>query len=164
MNRARRILPTELATPLLSQSKAWLLVILGGLATAYNLFRLWRGFTDRNWNIVHGEVDDALVVERPRRRFQPPKYEVVVRYHYKVEGARYDSDQTDYDGGDRYDSELSAREGAKEYRSGVPIEVHVDPANPARAVLKVGMGPSTIRYLVFSLIALGLGLWSLLGS
>jgi hypothetical protein len=134
------------------------------------IFGYFRGSATEGWVSAKGTVMavemDRKFLKKGSRGHKTPQYNVVITYAYDVEGLRYGSDRhsvsfiglTGHISGSRHYLEEILKINAK-YYPGAEIEVFHDPDDPERAVLEKGYQGYLPTYIVFGLIAIGVGVY-----
>lgn len=95
-----------------------------------------RASDSENWPAVEGMVVESSVAasrDQGRQRFRP-----VVRYHYEIDGQRYEGNRIQWDASEGHRKYTRARRMLDRYRSGSRVKVHYDPQRPTSAVLQTG--------------------------
>jgi hypothetical protein len=125
------------------------LLIFGGLL--YNLFRLRSQMKAAgNWNRVEGVIT-ASGVEQPSSHASDDLNDAspVIRYRYRVDGQDLKSDQVRIVGQPMTTRVLAARMVAR-YPLRARVDVWVDPANPANALLELDQQGNITAQLAFT--------------
>lgn len=104
----------------------------------------------KGWRRVEGEII-ASGVDLPPTHTSDDATDAraVIRYRYRVGGAIHEGDRIGFGGAAATTRMLAARHAAR-YPIGAKVDVHVDPRNPARAVLEPGRGDNAAALAVFA--------------
>lgn len=136
--------------------RVWTVIGVGAAATVLALPALINGVRglglgapDRDWPSVPGRVTGSRRTDGEN---------VVVEYHYKVDGVWHDGDVLH--AGQSVDSRAENRMLTRKYPVGAEVPVYYDPDDPSTAVLIRGLPPRRARTTVtFSLVAMVTGLF-----
>ncbi|MEM8488554.1 MAG: DUF3592 domain-containing protein [Bacteroidota bacterium] len=122
-----------------------------------------------SWPIVEGTVQNVSVkryIDNQKRRRTnvqgTTQYYYAINYRYTIDGTSHSGSQFSLGEGDRAsklygDMPETRAAGAAAYPSGSKISIHVNPDNPARAVLSTGANWGTYVPGIIGLLMLGLG-------
>ena len=104
------------------------------------------GRASRSWPVTRGRVLESSLGVGKQLIFSICTFSV--RYAYTVDGATYESTRLLFglDSGDNSSLPAAARRRLERYPPEATVEVHYDPARPARAVLETGASATTIFY------------------
>lgn len=114
------------------------------------------GRASRSWPVTHGRVLESSLGVGKGLIFALCPFGI--RYAYTVDGASYESTRVLFglDSDDNSSLPAAARRRLERYPPEAIIEVHYDPARPARAVLETGASATTIFYTAVCLVFLHL--------
>jgi hypothetical protein len=104
-----------------------------------------------SWPRVPAVIERAEVVQRDS---QEGGSDFVVAYRYSIDGRDYHGSRVAF--GTHSNSERRAREAR--YRRGLPVEVSVDPRDPANAVIEPGQRPGSFYLAIAGGLMIGLGI------
>lgn len=146
---------------------AWGFSLFGMTLLVIGVWLLVTAYASTNWPSVQGTVAEAKVTGRISQVSDPLRrhveYIVEAKYYYLFEKEFYYSTRYSLGTGstiaDGFNSKSEAREWLKQspYQKGANVTVHVDPKNPASAVLSSGIQWSTFVPLILGLLTLGFG-------
>jgi len=115
------------------------------------------------WPVYPCSVLDSRHLVRRMEKDDPSHHELLVRFQYTVEGKAWEGDKYDFSPGSFPPQQADAIVEAMP--AGSPTHCHVDPANPARAVLRPGgferVGSIYSLTLAFSALAMASLLYGL---
>jgi hypothetical protein len=135
----------------------WISVILGAVGLGvigWGLWQLLKAARTRKWPTASGTLLTSTVTHRealppdrdddgPSRPRSPETlYRAAVTYRYQVDGRTFTGDRLGLDEVET-SSEPHARHVSERFKSGAPVTVYYDPANPALAILQPGIRPAS---------------------
>ncbi|MBL8874858.1 MAG: DUF3592 domain-containing protein [Phycisphaerae bacterium] len=127
---------------------AWL-VFVG----AFDVYVAWAAarqvIAARTWTPVPATIVSSEIISTRGRKGKTTQ-RPAVSYSYSVDGKQY-TGSTIEAFGMRSGGKTYAQDIAGAYRQGESASVFVDPADPSRSALRVGLEPATMRMLLFSL-------------
>lgn len=141
---------------------AAVLIVLMGLGLIQDRVRLLlAGWDSSSWPTVTGEVSEAWASPLPGAQ-AGPGWRIGITYDYQVAGQSHTGDRL------RFSRRLGGRTRAQaeqalvSYVPGGPIEVHYDPANPARSVILAGPDRRAWfgLFVGLGLVAIAVTFWS----
>ena len=119
------------------------------------------GRASRSWPVTHGRVLESSLGVGKGLIFSLCNFSI--RYAHTVDGASYESTRLLFglDSGDNSSLPAAARRRLERYPPEATVEVHYDPARPARAVLETGASATTIFYTGGYLVLCACWVWVL---
>jgi len=119
------------------------------------------GRASRSWPVTHGRVVESSLRVGKGLVFSICAFSV--RYAYTVDSATYEGTRLLFglDSGDNSSLPAAARRRLERYPPEATVEVHYDPARPARAVLETGASATTIFYTGGYLVLCACWVWVL---
>jgi hypothetical protein len=127
---------------------AWGAVIFGVFMTVWGVYARQQSMRSRYWPTTAGVVTEWQYVDHRGR-----KSSATIRYRYRVQGQTYTGELISYD---KFWGDEDRR---STYPEGAQVDVHYDPADPAKAVLEPGPGPGAGVKLLVGLASLAFGVW-----
>ena len=130
--------------------KDWILVgvltIGSGAALGYYIWSALEGWTAVRWPTAPGEIISSAVEDVPGRL---PSYEPKVSYSYSVGGVTRTGNRLRF-GDNTVSFEATARKRLASYPRGTAIQVHYDPEDPERSVLRPGVSRWNYAFMVLA--------------
>ncbi len=129
------------------------LLIFAGLSWSVLRFRS-RMLAARNWTVTEGVVV-ASTIDQPPAHASDDLHDAtpMVRYRYRVAGRDFEGDRIEV-GGTAMTTRALAIRAIAQYPVGLRVDVHVDPADPANALLEPAQ-PGNIIAVAVMAIAFG---------
>ncbi len=139
-------------------------ILIGGSGFLLSLAapRLIESWSAKSWTQVQGHVTDVRVEEIQRDTGSKRWYEVTVVYAFKANGQLHQGDRLGL-----WPERLQrdpARELARNYPIGDPVQVYYDPADPRRSLLDRSVGGGTWLIAGIGVLVLALGLFAVVNT
>ncbi len=137
----------------------WALALIVAVAiVSTSGLRIYRVLSSAAWPTTTGTVTFSALEHTPMGR-TVMKYELQLRYHYKVQGIRYESDRLTFAGSSDYVGRTGAEKRVQRalaaYPEGASVTVHYQPAGPGVAVLETDV-PGRLYKLLLAGAALAI--------
>ena len=130
----------------------------GGVALFIVAEGAYYGYASRSWPSAEGIIDESRI-DTQRAKNDQKKHNLVIRYHYNVDGRPYHNDKAQFLDNVFYPN-TSKREVVARFLDGQTVRVHYNPSNPQTAVLIPGFPMVTfIGGVLVGLLFLGIGVW-----
>ena len=129
---------------------AWGAVLFGVFMIVWGVYARQQAMRSRFWPTVPGVVTEWRHSDSRGRTSTPS-----IRYRYRVQSQSYTGALISYD---RF---WPDEDRVSTYPEGLQVDVHYDPADPAKAVLEPGPGPGAGLKLLIGLASLAFGVWVL---
>ncbi len=135
--------------------------LLGSAMLSFSAGDLWRGWRSEAWPPVEARVVSSGLAEVMQIRAGPAAYRAAVRYSYKVEGRPYTGSRLAFGNAATPQREAVEKELRTRFAPGAALQIHVDPGNPAEAVLEPGMQAKAGILTALGAVFLSLSAWQL---
>jgi hypothetical protein len=117
----------------------------------------YHGFASRSWPSTEGVVDESRIDTQVVRK-DKKKHDLVIRYHYTVDGIAYQHDKAQFLDNVFY-PKTSKQKVVAAFQAGQTVRVYHSPSNPQMAVLMPGFPVVTfVGGLLLGFLFLGIGL------
>ncbi|EJN13115.1 Protein of unknown function (DUF3592) [Bradyrhizobium sp. YR681] len=135
-----------------TQIAAGIAVLLSGLML-FNLVRMWgRMRAARSWDKVEGIITVSRV-DQPAAHASDDQNDArpIIRYRYRAGGQELESDKI-FVGGPAITTRVLAAKLTGRYPVGAHVEIHVDPKQPAEALLEPAAAQNVAALVAFTIV------------